>query len=358
MNCPGQGTLPVRGKHRSKLEDVAKSAGVSLATVSRVFNHPDIVRPELRDKVLQAVSALSYTRDGAGRALASRRTHTVGAVVPTLGISIFADGVEALQNRLSEHGYTLLLANSQYDLKRELQEVRALIERGVDAIVLVGDSSSREVHALIKKHGVPVVITYVARSKRDLPAIGIDNERASYEMTRYLLGLGHREFGVIGNLPASNDRTRARFEGILKALSEEEIPFPKSRLVNASHSLAQGRMSLRQLMEMHPQITAVVCTTDTLAVGALSEARAMGFTVPQTLSITGFDDIEVSSQLDPPLTTISVPVEEIGRSAADHLVNAIAGCPIPAVNELPYRLVIRATTGRPRTAKPRTPVRS
>jgi LacI family transcriptional regulator len=340
-------------KHRSKLEDVAKTAGVSLATVSRVFNHPEIVRPEVRDKVLRAVSALSYTRDGAGRALASRRSYTIGAIVPTLTNTIFADGVEALQNRLSEHGYTLLLANSQYDLKKELQEVRALIERRVDAIVLVGDSSSRDAYTMIKQHGVPVVTTYVARSQRGLPAIGIDNERATYEMTRYLLGLGHCEFGVIGNLPPSNDRTRARLEGILKALKEREISFPKSRIMKASHSLAQGRMSLRELMEMHPQITAVICTTDTLAVGALAEAKAMGLAVPQTLSITGFDDIEIASQLDPALTTISIPVEEIGRSAADHLVNAISGFPVPLVNELPFRLVIRATTGKPRAAKQR-----
>ncbi|MFG1398329.1 LacI family DNA-binding transcriptional regulator [Roseixanthobacter pseudopolyaromaticivorans] len=340
-------------KHKTKLEDVAKLAGVSLATVSRVLNHPGIVRPELRDKVSQAVASLSYTRDAAARALKSGRTHTIGAVVPTLGISIFAEGVEALQNRLSEHGYTLLLANSQYDLKKELQEVRALIERGVDAIVLVGDSSSNEVHALIKKHGIPVVITYVAHSKRGTPAIGIDNEAATRDMTRYLMGLGHREVGVIANVPAANDRSRARLAGILKTLEEAGIALPKSRLIKAEHSLVQGRMGLQQLMKSHPQITAIICTTDTLAVGAMTEARAMGIHVPGALSITGFDDIELSSQLEPPLTTVSIPAAEIGRGAADHLINAISGLPIPLVTDLPFRIVIRGTTAKARTTNPR-----
>jgi LacI family transcriptional regulator len=350
------GTPPV--KQRSKIEDVAKRAGVSLSTVSRVLNHPSIVRPELREKVARAVAELSYRPDGAARALATRRSHTIGAVVPTLGISIFAEGIEALQNRLSEHGYMLLLANSQYDPGKELQEVRTLLERGVDAIVLVGDASSPKVHELIRQYDVPVVITYVAYSKRGLPAIGIDNAAATYNMTRYLLGLGHREFGVIANIPASNDRSRARLDGVLKALADQGVRFPRSRVVKASQSLTHGRMALRQLMDAHPQITAVVCTTDTLAVGAIAEARAMGINVPGSLSITGFDDIEISSELDPPLTTVAIPVAEIGRAAADHLVNAIAGLPISPAIELPYRLVIRGTTGKPRSIRQRiTPAR-
>jgi LacI family transcriptional regulator len=348
----------VPAKHKSKLEDVAKRAGVSLATVSRVLNHPSIVRPELREKVARAVAELSYTRDGAARALASRRSHTIGAVVPTLGISIFAEGVEALQNRLSEHGYTLLLANSQYDPGKEIQEVRTLLERGVDGIVLVGDASSREVHELVRQHAVPVVITYVARSKRGLPAIGIDNAAATREMTRYLISLGHREFGVIANVPASNDRSRARLEGVVETLADQGISLPRSRVVRTSQSLAHGRMGLRQLVEAYPQITALVCTTDTLAAGAMAEARAMGINVPGSLSITGFDDIEISAQLDPPLTTVAIPVAEIGRAAADHLVNAIAGLPISSAIELPFRLVIRGTTAKPRPGTPRKSTRS
>jgi LacI family transcriptional regulator len=335
-------------RSKVKIEDVARQAAVSAATVSRVLNHPEIVRPELRDKVTRAIANLSYTRDSAARALKSGRMRTIGAIVPTLGLGIFADGVEALQNRLSESGYTLFVANSQYDQRRELQELQSLIERGIDGIVLVGGSHGQELRALIQQARVPVITTYVSKAQGGIPAIGIDNQRATRELTQYLLELGHVRFGTIANVPPSNDRSRARLDGIQKALAEAGIHLRPSQIVRADHSLAQGRSALRQLLNDHPDITAVICTTDTLSIGAMAEARKMGISVPQQLSITGFDDIELSAQIDPPLTTISIPATEIGRGAADYLINAIAGMPIPKSVQLPYRLIIRASTAPPR----------
>jgi len=339
-------------KPKVKIEDVARQAAVSAATVSRVLNHPEIVRPELRDKVTRAIANLSYTRDSAARALKSGRMRTIGAIVPTLGLGIFADGVEALQNRLSESGYTLFIANSQYDQRRELQELQSLIERGIDGIVLVGGSHGQELRALIQQAGVPVITTYVSKAQGGIPAIGIDNQRATRELTQYLLELGHVRFGTIANVPPSNDRSRARLDGIQKALAEAGIHLRPSQIIRADYSLAQGRSALRQLLNDHPDITAVICTTDTLSIGAMAEARRMGISVPQQLSITGFDDVALSAQVDPPLTTISIPAAEIGRGAADYLINAIAGMPIPKSVQLPYRLIIRASTAPPRAVPP------
>jgi len=154
---------------RVKIEDVARQAAVSAATVSRVLNHPEIVRPELRDKVTRAITELSYTRDSAARALKSGRMRTIGAIVPTLGLGIFAEGVEALQNRLSESGYTLFIANSQYDQRRELQELQSLIERGIDGVVLVGASHAPELRTLVQQAGVPVITTYVSKALGGIP---------------------------------------------------------------------------------------------------------------------------------------------------------------------------------------------
>lgn len=336
---------------RVKIEDVARQAAVSAATVSRVLNHPEIVRPELRDKVTRAITELSYTRDSAARALKSGRMRTIGAIVPTLGLGIFAEGVEALQNRLSESGYTLFIANSQYDQRRELQELQSLIERGIDGIVLVGASHAPELRTLVQQAGVPVITTYVSKALGGIPAIGIDNQRATRELTQYLLSLGHVRFGAIANVPPSNDRSRARLDGIQKALSDAGIRLEPTQVIRADFSLAQGRSALRQLMSDHPDITAVICTTDTLAIGAMAEARKLGLEIPRRLSITGFDDVEIAAQVDPALTTISVPAAEIGRGAADYLINAIAGLPIPKSVQLPYRLIMRGSTA-PRRATP------
>jgi LacI family transcriptional regulator len=336
---------------RVKIEDVARKANVSPATVSRVLNHPEIVRPELRDKVMRYITDLSYTRDSAARALKSGRMRTIGAIVPTLGLGIFAEGVEALQNRLSESGYTLFIANSQYDQRRELPEMQSLIERGIDGIVLVGGSHGRELRALVEQAGVPVVTTYVSKASGGIPAIGIDNERATGEMTEYLIGLGHVRFGSIANTPPSNDRSRARLDGIQRALSKAGIRLKPTQIIRADHSLAQGRSALRQLLTDHRDTTAVICTTDTLAIGAMAEARKMGLNVPQALSITGFDDVELAAHVEPPLTTISIPAGEIGRAAADCLISAIAGMPVPRSVLLPYRLVMRSSTAAPRTSE-------
>ncbi|WP_024511658.1 LacI family DNA-binding transcriptional regulator [Bradyrhizobium sp. ARR65] len=334
---------------RVKIEDVARQAGVSPATVSRVLNHPQIVRPELRERVARAIASLSYTRDSAARALKSGRMRTIGAIVPTLGLSIFAEGVEALQNRLSENGYTLFIANSQYDQRRELQEMQSLIERGIDGIVLVGGSHAPELRALIEQARVPVITTYVSKAQGGIPAIGIDNQRATRELTQYLLDLGHLQFGAIANVPPANDRSRARLHGIQKALADAGISLQQSQIIRTDYSLAQGRSALRQLMNDHPDTTAVICTTDMLAIGAMAEARKIGLTVPQQLSIAGFDDVELSAQVDPPLTTIGVPAAEIGRGAADYLINAIEGLPIPKTVQLPFRLIMRASTAPPRS---------
>ncbi|MGY3610411.1 MULTISPECIES: LacI family DNA-binding transcriptional regulator [unclassified Bradyrhizobium] len=337
---------------RVKIEDVARKANVSPATVSRVLNHPEIVRPELRDKVMRHIADLSYTPDSAARALKSGRMRTIGMIVPTLALGIFAEGVEALQNRLSESGYTLFIANSQYDQRREFQEMQSLIDRGIDGIVLVGGSHGRELRALIEQAGVPVITTYVSKAPGGIPAIGIDNESATRDMTEYLIRLGHVRFGAIANVvPASNDRSRARLEGIQRALSDAGIPLKPTQIIRADYSLAQGRSALRQLLADHPDTTAVICTTDTLAIGAMAEARKMALSVPGALSITGFDDVELAAQTDPPLTTVSVPAAEIGRGAADYLINAIAGSPVPRSVLLPYRLVMRSSTAPPRPSE-------
>ena len=255
-----------------------------------------------------------------------------------------AEGVEALQNRLSESGYTLFIANSQYDQRRELQELQSLIERGIDGIVLVGASQAPELRTLVQQAGVPVITTYVSKAIGGIPAIGIDNQRATRELTQYLINLGHVRFGAIANVPPSNDRSRARLDGIQKALSDAGIRLEPTQIIRADFSLAQGRSALRQLMSDHPDISAVICTTDTLAIGAMAEARKLGLEIPRQLSITGFDDVEIAAQVDPALTTISVPAAEIGRGAADYLINAIAGLPIPKSVQLPYRLIMRGST--------------
>jgi len=157
------------------LGDVARRAGVSAASVSRVLNYPAKVSPEVREHVMRAMGELGYVRDGAARALASRHSLTIGNVVPTLGIGIFAAGVAALQRRLEEFGYQLLVAASDYDEAKEARQVRALIERGVDSIALVGQRHAPEIYQLLRSRKLPYVNTYQFDGQNPHPCIGFDN---------------------------------------------------------------------------------------------------------------------------------------------------------------------------------------
>jgi LacI family transcriptional regulator len=340
---------------RAKLTDVARLAKVSLATASRALNQPGIVRPAIRERVERAVEKLSYAPDRMAKALSSGKSRIVGAVVPTIGNAIFADGVEALQNRLDERGYTLLLSNSQYDPEKELRQIKALLEHGIDGLVLVGDSFAPEALPLIRRRGIPFVTTYVCASKHGIPAIGIDNRLATEEATRYLLELGHRKFAVIANTALPNDRSQARMEGMLAALAHHNIGLGPDRIVEVTQpSISNGRRAFATLIAADPALTAILCTTDALAAGALAEARRRGIRVPVELSVVGFDDIEIAGEADPSLTTVNVPAADIGRIAADHLISAIEGSPIPMTTRIDALLIVRESTDRPPHSPPST----
>lgn len=330
-----------------RLSDVARRAGVSTASVSRVLNTPERVSSGLRRRVEIALRELRYVPHGAARALASQRSRTIGAVVPTLGIAIFAKGIEALQARLHEAGYTLLIASGEYDLAKELEVTRALIERGVDGLALVGAQHVGALEELLDAAGLPHVNTYVYDPMSKRPCVGIDNRAATYRLTRHLIELGHREFAVLTSPRRNNDRVAARFEGIKACLADHGLPLLPAAVVEVPYSIADGRAGLRALLASGHRFTALPCTTDVIAFGALAECRAQGIVVPDEVSVTGFDDLDPAAHLDPPLTTIVVPTEALGRRAADYLLERIAGRTVINHTELTASLILRGSTAPP-----------
>lgn len=331
------------------LGDVARHAGVSAASVSRVFNHPAKVHEEMRERVMRSVEALSYFPDGAARALASRHSRTIGNVVPTLGIGIFAAGVGAMQRRLEEFGYQLLVAASDYDDAKEALQVRALIERGVEGIALVGHRHTPEVYRLLRARKLPYVNTYQFDRRNSHPCVGVDNRNGSLGLTRHLIEQGHRAFGIITAPATLNDRIAARLQGVLDGLAEYGISMPPQGIVEVAQTIPEGRAATRRLLSDHADLTAICCTTDTLAIGALFECRALGIKVPEHVSIAGFSDLEIVAHLDPPLTTVHIPADRIGSRIADFLLDRIHGRRGPRKIELEASLIIRQSTGPARS---------
>lgn len=328
------------------IADVAKQAEVSTATVSRCLNQPDVVKPEVRERISKAIHELSYVPSGAARALASRRTHTIGAVVPTIDNAIFSEAIQLLQSGLTQANYTLLLANSGYSLDEELREVNSLLSRGIDGIVLVGEMHHPKVYAAIEQQAIPYVNLWTYNPKSKYSCIGFDHIKAGNNLAEHLLGLGHKEFGIISGFQENNDRALLRFQGIQQSLKKVGLEIPDSKIIECRYSVEQANKSLHELLDRHPEITAISCGNDVLAIGALSAARERGIKVPEQLSITGFDNMEIVPFLSPALTTINSPSKRMGSHAADYILNQIQNKTLDIERtELTAELIIRETTG-------------
>ena len=329
------------------LRDVARVAGVSTATVSRVMNSPETVSEELRARVASVVRHLGWVPHGAARALATSRTGTIGAVFPTLTHGDFARAIQALQGELSKSDYTLLLACSEYNLDQEYEQVRSLIERGVDALLLVGEAHHPDLSELLQKKQIPFVNTFVYNPATHGTSVGPDNRKALYELTRYLIDLGHRSFGVVAQTSKNNDRAEARLRGIQDALAEQSIAIQPCHFVQGFWGINEGRHLFRRLVNKKPWPTAVICGNAYLTVGALLESQAVGIAVPETMSIVGYDDIEIMSELAIPLTTVRVLSDEVGRRAGKLLIAKIENRDIGDNFECAAEIVVRRSSGPP-----------
>jgi LacI family transcriptional regulator len=331
------------------LQDIATAAGVSTATVSRVLNSPGDVRPALRERVEAQIRKLGYVRHGAARALASSRSHTIGAVIPTLESAIFASGVNAIENRLVEDRFTLLLAVTNYDLEHEYHQVQALIERGVDGMILVGQEHSPDTIRLLQRQNCPFVTTWTYSARSAHPCVGFDNFKASAMIAEHLLDLGHTKVGMIAGITAGNDRARERIDGVKSALKKRGLQLMPQSLIEKPYEVREGRDAFRTLMARGgaTRPTAIFCGNDVLAVGAILEAQHLGLNVPHDVSIVGFDDLPLAEHLAPGLTTVHVPSRRMGATAAQYILDCIAGNDTATRFELPTEIMIRGSAAIP-----------
>ena len=336
------------GRQTPTLGDVARAAGVSPATVSRCLNNPGIVRAEIRDNVMSVIDALGYVPHAAARALASRRSRTIGAVFPSLESSLFGGTIEALQTRLAENGYTLAVAATGYDQALEHEHVRNLLASGVDGLVLVGALRGEKTYALMDQKGAPYVLAWVRQPDSRHVFVGFDNFKSAVDVTEYLIGLGHRRFAMISGETDGNDRAIARLAGFREALSRAGLDPDSAQVIKTTFGIQQGRTAFRQHMESGQPPTAIVCGADPFAYGAIFEAQAMGLDVPGGVSITGFDNMDLAPHLTPGLTTVLTPQVEMGRIAGDYLLARLAGEDVEDPPALEAELVVRGSTGPPR----------
>lgn len=308
-----------------KLDDVARRAGVSTATVSRCLNSPERVRPETRARIEAIVAELGYTPNFGARALASNRTNTIGAIIPTMESAIFALGLQALQDELSSSGTTLLVATSHYDPQREAQQIRTLLGRGVDGLALIGEARPDETYRFLADRRVPFVLLWSHRPDCPHHSVGFDNQAAARRLTDRVLEIGHRRIAMIAGVSAWNDRAADRIAGVRNGLRARGLELGPPNLVETRYTVEASSEAARRLLAQTPRPTAIICGNDVQAAGALRAARELALSVPGDVSVVGFDDIELAVAVAPPLTTVRVPHRRMGQAAAQLLLRLVGG---------------------------------
>jgi len=334
-----------------KLDDVARVAGVSTATVSRCLNSPGQVAKSTLDKVMKTVEELGYTPHFGARVMAARRSFTIGAIIPTMENAIFARGLQAFQEELHARGYTLLVSSSAYQPEIERDQIRTLVARGADALLVIGYDREPDIYEYLRKRNVPVLVAWTYATGHSLPCVGFDNRNSMRRLAEKVIGLGHQRIGVISGIIDGNDRAYERLEGIKDALRDKGMGLDMLQVVETTYGVQSGEQALASLLAGTRPPTVIMCGNDVLATGALRLAAERGLKVPEDLSITGFDDIELASIVTPGLTTVHVPHREMGRKAATQLANLVEGVGGDDSEELATSLVMRDSLGPPRAAQ-------
>lgn len=332
-------------RSRAKLSDVARRAGVSQTTVSRFFNEPAKIREETRARISRAVEELDFVPSMTARALAMARSHSIGAIVPTFDHALFGRELSDMAEELAKAGHALMISSGNYEPEQEKDLVRMMVGRGVDGLLLVGLDREAETYGFLQRRGVPYVTTWTIDRASPHPQIGADKFAAAREMAEHLLDLGHRSFAVIEFPLAGNDRARARLAGFRAALEARGVTLTTENLFEEPPTYEAGARILRELAARDAPPTALLCSTDVFAIGAMLEAARIGLSVPGEMSIAGFDNLDVGARLDPPLTTIDLAVRETGQRAARYLLDRIGGGTPETVSVPPHALLLRGSTG-------------
>ncbi|MBY6208639.1 MULTISPECIES: LacI family DNA-binding transcriptional regulator [Halomonas] len=328
---------------KPSVKDVAALANVSTATVSRTFNTPDIVNEEVRQRVLEAANQLGYYSNAAARALRHRRTRMIATMLPKLDDAIYAEAANGIQQTLSEKGYVGILETSGFNNKKLSDRGRHLIERGAEGLLVFGRIDDEELLNHLKNFKIPVISLYSYLGEGEIPSIGIDNYTAAEQIANHIYDLNHQRVLMISGPTRGNDRQQHRIQAF-QDVTTKRHGHSIVHEIDKDYSIDDAKAAFKEAFSRWNDVTACICNSDIIAFGVLLACREMNINVPERLSVTGFDDINFSTLLNPPLTTVSVPVAEIGRSAALAMVEHLEhGLPI-ASRCIPSPLMKREST--------------
>ena len=325
---------------------VAKAARVSTSTVSRSFNHPELVKASTRTKIDKAVRRLGYIRNRAAQTIHGIRSGTVGLIVPTVDHAIFAELIQSFSESIEELGFTILLASHGYDLQREYALVRKMLEHRVDGMALIGIEHVDETLSLLESQKTPTILLWNYSDGSRFLCVGSDNFHAGWLVGTHIGDLGHKDVAALFPPLVGNDRAEQRRRGVVSALENFGITIPEHLALQTPYSVGAAKESVTELLTRPDAPSALICGNDVLAWGALHAVSKLGLRVPDDISITGIGDFKGSRDFEPGLTTVRIPARQIGAKAAKLIAEQIITTDENAHGErIVPELIVRHTSG-------------
>ena len=304
---------------RPTIKDVAKKAGVSIATVSRILNGLPGYTMATRQTVLDVIQEIGYRPNAIARGLVNKHTNTIGVLLPSISSRLASALLNGIENAAHQLDYSTIICNTERDGKRTLEYLNVLSEKQVDGIIVTSEWLRDAYEEALVAMKIPVILVLTVSSHLPIPHIKLDDKLAAYQATEYLIDHGHTKIGMISGARDDKLAGLPRIEGYKQALSDNSLMISEDRIAYGDFAYKSGIRCMEELFQRFPEITAVFAASDEMAVGAFSCAYRKGIKIPDELSVIGYDDTQDAEMAIPPLTTVSQPVYEMGQRAVGML---------------------------------------
>ncbi|AIU78456.1 MULTISPECIES: catabolite control protein A [Bacillus] len=325
--------------------DVAREANVSMATVSRVVNGNPNVKPTTRKKVLEAIDRLGYRPNAVARGLASKKTTTVGVIIPDISSIFYSELARGIEDIATMYKYNIILSNSDQNLEKELHLLNTMLGKQVDGIVFMGGNITDEHVEEFKRSPVPIVLAASVEEQGETPSVAIDYEQAIYDAVKLFIDKGHRDIAFVSGPMQEPINRSKKLQGYKRALEEAAIPFNEQFAAEGDYTYDSGMEALQSLMGLDRKPTAILSATDEMALGIIHAAQDQGLSIPDDLDIIGFDNTRLSLMVRPQLSTVVQPTYDIGAVAMRLLTKLMNKEPVEEhIVELPHRIELRQST--------------
>ncbi|MCC3375368.1 LacI family DNA-binding transcriptional regulator [Cohnella sp. REN36] len=330
-----------------KIKDVAKRAGVSVTTVSRVLNGEKYVKDDLRAKVNRVIEELGYAPSQIARSLVRKKTNLIGVIVPDLTSSFYSTILSSIERVASENEYNLLVCNISEDIDKELKYLNVFQEMRVEGIIIMHEKINEPIRQFIHKIGTPVIFSSVKPMDQTFVSVIVDDYKAAYEATEYLIGLGHETIGFIGGDMRDITSGQNRYSGYRNAMTDRGQKLVYEHIRFGDYKVKSGYDQMKELLRIDNPPTAVFAVSDDMAVGAINCIRDAGLRVPEDISVMGFDGSQLTELVRPSLTSMEQPIHQMGQVTMNVLLQQIAGESAQAEDVvLAHRLVERESCQR------------